>query len=112
MDSYQIFSDYDNALKELILALKFKHVDIMANIMADIIRDDFHNFLDKINPDIVSFVPISFFRLWQRGYNQNELILKALKVEHIGLLKRIKHSKPLSLTKDKEEREKNCFIGF
>lgn len=104
IDSYNIFSDYEGALKELIIALKFKHVSFVADLLADIIREDFYRYLDKTRPDLITFVPISFLRFWQRGYNQNKLILKALKVENLELLKRIKHSKPLALIKDKQKR--------
>jgi len=105
IDSYRIFSSYDKALKEMIIALKFKKASLFANIIADIVKDDFFAFLRSINPDIVTYVPVSFLRFWQRGYDQNAILLKALNAEYISIFKRIKHAKPLSLSIDKNQRE-------
>ncbi len=60
--------------------------------------------MNVTNPDIISFVPISLFRLLDRGYNQNIVILKALKLGIEDVLKRVKHHKPLSLKSTKEQR--------
>ena len=50
-------------------------------------------------------MPVSFFRFWQRGYDQNDILLKALNAQYISIFKRIKHAKPLSLSIDKNQRE-------
>ena len=41
IDSYRIFSSYDKALKEMIIALKFKKASLFAKIIGDIVKDDF-----------------------------------------------------------------------
>jgi Predicted amidophosphoribosyltransferases len=105
IDSYRIFSSYDKALKEMIIALKFKKASLFAKIIGDIVKDDFFAFVKSINPDIVTYVPVSFFRFWQRGYDQNDILLKALNAQYISIFKRIKHAKPLSLSIDKNQRE-------
>jgi len=105
IDSYRIFSSYDKALKEMIIALKFKKASLFAKIIGDIVKDDFFAFVKSINPDIVTYVPVSFFRFWQRGYDQNDILLKALNAQYISILKRRRHAKPLSLSMDKNQRE-------
>lgn len=106
IDYYRIFGSYDKALKEMIIALKFKKASLFANMIGDIVKDDFFAFVNSVNPDIVTYVPVSFFRFWQRGYDQNDILLKALNVEYISIFKRIKHAKPLSLSIDKNQRER------
>ncbi len=112
IDGYRIFSSYEAALKEMIIALKFKRATIFGDMIGNIIAQDFYSFLNTIKPDIITYVPISFFRFWQRGYNQNRLILKAINMDSISILKRIKHSKPLSLSMDKEQRKKIVSRAF
>ncbi|MGC8676955.1 MAG: hypothetical protein ACP5UF_01860 [Hydrogenobaculum sp.] len=41
INSYRIFSSYDKALKEMIIALKFKKASLFANIIGDIAKDNF-----------------------------------------------------------------------
>ncbi|HEK24960.1 MAG TPA: ComF family protein [Hydrogenobaculum sp.] len=106
IDSYRIFSSYDKALKEMIIALKFKKASLFANIIGDIVKADFFAFVKSASPDIVTYVPVSFFRFWQRGYDQNDILLKALNVDYTSIFKRIKHTKPLSLSIDKNQRER------
>lgn len=48
---------------------------------------------------------VSFFRFWQRSYDQDDILLKALNAQYISIFKRIKHAKPLSLSIDKNQRE-------
>lgn len=112
VDSYRIFGDYEGALKHMILALKFKKASIFANIIAEIIKEDFEDFTIRQKPDIITFVPISFLRFWRRGYNQNFIILKSLNIDVEDTLKRIKHSKPLSLIKDKQKRYETVISAF
>jgi competence protein ComFC len=106
IDAYRIFGAYEGALQQMIIALKFKRASLFANLIGDIVKDDFLNFANAVNPDIISFVPVSFFRFWQRGYDQNDIILKALNVDYTFLLKRTKHAKPLALSLKKEQRLK------
>ncbi len=112
IDDYRIFSSYEGALKEMIIALKFKKASLFANIIGDIVENDFFAFVKSVNPDIVTYVPVSFFRFWQRGYNQNELILKALNIRYKSILKRVRHSKALSLGIEKVQRKKIVFGAF
>ncbi|GAB6078360.1 ComF family protein [Hydrogenobaculum acidophilum] len=112
IDDYRIFSSYEGALKEMIIALKFKRASLFGQMIGDIIKDDFLSFVKAVNPDIITYVPVSFFRFWQRGYNQNELILKALEVHYKSILKRVKHAKALSLSMEKAQRTKIVFEAF
>ncbi len=106
IEDYRIFSSYEGALKEAIIALKFKNAKIFGSILGEIIKSDFESFVKTVNPDVITCVPVSFLRLWQRAYNQNEVILKALNVDYTSILKRVKHGKPLSLSMDKDKRKK------
>jgi hypothetical protein len=54
-------------------------------------------------------VQVSFFRFWQRSYDQDDILLKALNAQYISIFKRIKHAKPLSLSIDKNQREQFVF---
>lgn len=66
---------YDGAIKELILKLKFHRSYSAAKIAAEIIYTAKLP-LDRIS--IITSVPISPQRYRERGYNQSELIAKAL----------------------------------
>jgi predicted amidophosphoribosyltransferase len=50
IDSYRIFSSYDKALKEMIIALKFKKASLFAKIIGDIVKDDFFCFFKVHKP--------------------------------------------------------------
>jgi ComF family protein len=68
-------SYYDGAIKELILRLKFHRSYSAARVAAELILASNPN-ISSVN--LITSVPISPKRYRERGYNQSELIAKAL----------------------------------
>ncbi len=59
-------------------------------------------------PDLITYMPMHFIRLGQRGYNQAHLLAKALGemlgVPAVKTLRKIKHTKPQSKMRGRERR--------
>jgi ComF family protein len=65
---------YDGAVKDLVLKLKFERSAAAASELADLLAAH----LDAAGYDLVTAVPIAPRRYRERGYNQSELIARAL----------------------------------
>lgn len=114
--------DYDNTLvKELIWELKYSGNRIIAGKLGEILFDFVRNKLteEKIfelfpRPIVVP-VPIPGKRLFERGWNQAELLLGEMKkcdTEHVfkylsGQLVKARHTESQTKTTSRAEREKN-----
>ncbi len=105
VEGYEFFTKYDGVARELILLYKFHSVKPFAKVIANKIREDFQAFTREVKPDLITFVPVHFFRWWTRGYDHNEEVMKHLNIPYKKLLKRVKYSRPLARYK-KEKREK------
>jgi len=72
-------------------------------------------YLNSIYYPIMCPVPLSFPKIFERGFNQSELICqtieKELKIPYLNLLKRVRDTKPLfELNKEERKRElRNAF---
>ena len=100
---------YDDKTSNLIHKMKFSHRYLICKDFAVMLSFYYKDYINKF--DAVSFVPLGKNRLLERGYNQSELIARHISqiinlplIEHIIIRK--KESKPLSMIKGKELREK------
>jgi ComF family protein len=108
-------ADYRGAVKALVHALKFQGVRDAAAELGNLIADE----LGAFSTDALAIVPIplSRRRRYERGYNQAELIARALS-ERLALpilsaLVRTRETDPQSQVKGLHERRENvagCFI--
>ena len=100
------FAPYSGAVAKAIRAVKFKRVRPLLAVLGESIREDLWQFIEEIKPDLITYVPVHFFRWYSRGFDQNrELLLMAGFGPH-KLLKRVKHSQPLAgLGREERVRE-------
>lgn len=106
---------YDDKTSNLIHKMKFSHRYLICKDFAVILSFYYKDYINKF--DAVSFVPLGKNRLLERGYNQSELIARHIsKIINIPLIENIiirkKESKPLSMIKVKELREKAIKNAF
>lgn len=103
-DTYLYY--YSGTLRRKFLAFKFYGRKYYAKALSEVFLDK----IDVTNYDIVTFVPISFIRLCERGYNQCEEILKHGNIQTTVVLKK-KHSKRQARL-NAEQRVKNVKNKF
>ncbi|MBW5392125.1 ComF family protein [Brachyspira pilosicoli] len=106
---------YDDKTSNLIHKMKFSHGYLICKDFAVMLSFYYKDYINKF--DVVSFVPLGKNRLLERGYNQSELIARHIsKIINIPLIENIiirkKESKPLSMIKGKELREKAIKNAF
>lgn len=106
---------YDDKTSNLIHKMKFSHRYLICKDFAVMLSFYYKDYINKF--DAVSFVPLGKNRLLERGYNQSELIARHIsKIINIPLIENIiirkKESKPLSMIKGKELREKAIKNAF
>lgn len=106
---------YDDKTSNLIHKMKFSHRYLICKDFAVMLSFYYKDYINKF--DVVSFVPLGKNRLLERGYNQSELIARHIsKIVNIPLIENIiirkKESKPLSMIKGKELREKAIKNAF
>ncbi|MFW5853397.1 MAG: ComF family protein [Patescibacteria group bacterium] len=107
------FSYTDPAIRQLITDLKFRQIKETANILADLMIPLVDDLIDQLNWSeiLITAVPLSKKRKFQRGYNQAELIARHLsqkiKVKNktdFTILKRIKTTRPQTKLKGRDRR--------
>lgn len=103
---------YSGPARELIQSLKYKRLRPLVQIMADLLIEDLEEKgIDFGKEAVVVPIPLSFWREGSRGFNQAELLGKAL-AEQLGLafrtdlLQKIKDT-PSQVGLPREERLKN-----
>ncbi len=101
---YRVFGRYGGSVGEIIKLVKFKQVLPLARRLGKVLSPDLRAFVKEVEPEVVTFVPVHIFRLWGRGFDQNEEMLKGAGVEFKKVLVRVKHSKPLASLKGEERR--------
>ncbi len=69
-------AEYNGVIKDSIHAFKYKNARRLADQFAGLLLDRFGGMIDEA--DIVTFVPLRNAKKRQRGYNQAELLAKAL----------------------------------
>lgn len=75
--------DYHGPAKSLVLSLKYRDRPYLCKSLAAFLFLQFHE-LQWEEPDVITYVPQSFSRFLDRGYNQSELLAK----EFSALIKR------------------------
>ena len=103
--------DYNDYFKKLIFNYKYKRKIKIAKLIAELIQREFYYILEKEKIDIVISVPINKKRKSERGFNQVDEILKALKIKYIEI-ERIKNTKKMHKILDEKQREENVKGSF
>jgi ComF family protein len=106
---------YDGSVRESVLDFKFRgirsHARSYGRLLAmKLVREGLDDF------DILSWVPVSPLRRWRRGYDQVELIARAVG-EALGtqpkpLLKKVRHVPPQSGIAGAAERRANVLGAY
>src|SRR3989344_4384067 len=108
---------YAGSAKKLIAALKYKKIQPLAKVMADLLIEDLEEKRIEFGKEaIVSPIPLSFWREGARGFNQSALLGEALanrlRLSFRGdVLVRIKDT-PSQVSLKKGERAKNIKGAF
>ncbi|ACK42686.1 MULTISPECIES: ComF family protein [Dictyoglomus] len=112
-DGYEFVAYYEDGWKDIISLFKFKNKPYIADFFSQIGSKKILRKKWKI--DYITYVPLSYKTLKERGYNQSEYLAyflsKSLKVAYGPLLylkKNIKPQKTLNL-KEREENMMNAF---
>lgn len=103
--------DYNDYFKKLIFNYKYKRKKKISKLIAELIYKEFYYVLEKEKIDIVISVPINKKRKSERGFNQVDEILKALKIKYVEI-KRIKNTKKMHKILDEELRKENVKGSF
>lgn len=121
-----LFDYRDPLIRELLLSLKFHGNRRAAKIFAQVLYEgliedlsDAKLFSDFSKPLLLP-IPLSKKRLWERGYNQTELIAQELEALDgrktfelaTDVLIKIKHIAPQTSLPDKKAREENIRGSF
>jgi competence protein ComFC len=75
-----VATDYEGAVKEAVLRLKFERSRATARVLAELVVGR----LGGVEVDVVTAVPIAPVRYRERGYNQSELIAREV-AKRLGL---------------------------
>ncbi len=107
---HRSFSIYDGVVREMILLMKFKKIEIFGEILAEIAFEHIKGSDSIFDCDLIIPVPISKKRMSLRGFNQSEVIAKKLsKLLKKSILKNVLIKKidtiPQSLLSFRERRE-------
>ncbi len=100
---------YEDQVRESLIRYKFGNVRSYASAYG---RFAAMRIMEDLGPaDIITWVPVSARRKWQRGYDQVELIAKVVGLE-LGipcepLLKKVRHNRPQSSLEKAEQRRAN-----
>lgn len=103
---------YTGKVRNAIQRFKFQHKQQYADWFAAQMLPLLAERLDTWRPDLVTYMPIGFLRLHERGYNQAELLAKAV-AEPMGLpcratLRKRAFTPKQSKQKDAAARQKNA----
>ncbi len=105
ISGYRVFGKYEGMLSEVLKLIKFKSVRPLTKSLAIRIKGHLREFYNEVNPDLFTFVPVHFFRFWNRGFDHNEEILKDTELPFESMIIRVKYAKPL-ISYGKEDRFK------
>lgn len=103
---------YTDKVKNAMQRFKFQHKQHYADWFAAQMLPLLAEWLDAWQPDLVTFMPIGFLRMHERGYNQAELLAKAV-AEPLGLpcqatLRKRAFTPKQSTRKDAAARQRNA----
>ena len=69
---------YQGFVRKAMHAYKFQHRRSYADWFAQMAGDCLEGYIDGWQPDCITFVPVSFGRWMQRGYNQSALVARLM----------------------------------
>lgn len=106
--------DYRDAVRDSLRRYKFSSAAAYGPIYADFIVKSIDE--NQISCDIISWVPLSRKRLRERGYDQSEIIARAV-ADKLGLpcerfLEKTKNNKRQSTLKNREARKSNVVGAY
>lgn len=110
LDSFAAVWYYEDSVRSSLLRFKFygvrAYADSYGRLLADRLREE-----PCGQYDLLVWVPVSHLRRLRRGYDQSELIARALSREmglkRVCALKKIRHTRPQSGIKGFENRKAN-----
>ena len=106
---------YEGAFRASILRFKFHGCRFYADVYGPLLARAITQQLGQ-KFDLLTFVAVSPLRRWRRGYDQSQLLARAvgscLGMEPISTLKKRNRHKPQSKTIDREERQRNIRGAF
>jgi predicted amidophosphoribosyltransferase len=94
--SYRVFGRYEGAIKSLILNAKFENNPYTARFLGKVVKDYLWQYINEIQPDIITFPELNLRRLWLRGFNQVEEILNGADVPYQRIFKRKGFDPPMA----------------
>jgi ComF family protein len=94
--SYRVFGRYEGAIKSLILNAKFENNPYTARFLGRVLKDYLWEYINEIQPDIITFPELNLRRIWLRGFNQVEEILKGADVPYQRIFKRKGFDPPMA----------------
>ncbi len=115
LDSFAAVWYYEDSVRESLLRFKFRgarsygevYGRLVAMKLLETVEGDF---------DLLTWIPVSPLRKLRRGYDQVELIAKAvgaeLGVEPVPTLKKIRHNRPQSRISDAAKRRANVLGAY
>lgn len=106
--SYRIFGKYDGVLKEVIHNMKFRNSKELALLLGKAISKHLWEYIEETKPDMITFPSLNLRRLWGRGFNHVEYILRGAGVPYVRVFKRRDMNKPMAFL-SAEERQKAVF---
>lgn len=89
VSSYRVFGRYEGVLKSLILNAKFHAHVSLARSIGKVISPYLWEYIEIINPDLITCPGINIRRYWSRGFNHAEEMLKGAGVPFIKVFKRV-----------------------
>lgn len=100
---------YEDRVRESLIRYKFGNARSYAPTYGRMVA--MRVFEDLGPVDVITWVPVSTLRKWRRGYDQVELIAKAvsreLEIPNIRLIQKFRHNRPQSSLEKAEERRAN-----
>lgn len=115
LDSFAAVWYYEGSVRESLLRFKFRGARSYADAYGRLLAMKLLETLPE-GFDILTWIPVSSLRKLRRGYDQVELIAKAvgreLGMEPIPTLKKIRHNRPQSRISDAAKRRANVLGAY
>jgi ComF family protein len=107
---------YEGLLREVILRLKYVHGEGLAEVLGELWVSHLEPRLRDLKADVIVPVPLHWWRRWTRGYNQSEVLARAVADRlHIpcksGWLRRIRNT-PRQVGQSTTARRENVRKAF
>ncbi len=103
--SYRVFGRYEGAIKALILSAKFENNPYTAKYLGKVIKNYLWQYIDEIQPDIITFPELNLRRFWFRGFNQVEEVLKGAGVPYQRIFRRKGFDPPMARLGSRERQK-------